>query len=318
MGLVAVFIGLRNAWHTHSTTAPLILGGFLLTLALAIGPDLSEISGRYRDAEFKFVRGRALSAAEAIRTIAGTVVDAQTKIQLEEIAVEVAREPQRPTVQKGTGLTELARRFQRLIWSEAPATVEQPIAYDDVEDEEARRTYFEQLRSGYDWSRGVTDWGVPTPTYLLYAERENDDPTTWRFVANPSWWGDWRVECHVRDPDGRTSAAVFYGSSGMQQYTFHVQYPGGFPDAPAIDRPGEYVFAWRRVGEERTVLAQDTVVVTEEMVDPAVLDGVEEAMAGTGYREKHWIGEAPAARQLEDAQRDAETRLDVERIIFSR
>lgn len=316
LGALALFIGLWNAWDSNATTAPLILGAVAVALALALDPNLSEISGRYGSAEFKIVRGRVLNAAELIRTAAGTIIDVQKRTELEEIAGEVERQSLPPP--RETGLRSLARRLQRLFWSDTPGPVEAPIASDQVEDEEARAAYFEQFRSGYEWAKDVTDWGLPTPVYFLYMERQGDEPITRRFSASPSWWGDWRLEVHVRDPQGRTSATIIHGASGMQQNTFYLDYPRGFPGASPIDTPGDYVFTWRRVGAERTVLAQDTITVTPEMLDPAALDDVEEQMPGTGYRVRYWKAEAPTEPPPEQAQREAETAMDIERVVFPR
>jgi hypothetical protein len=60
----------------------LILGGVLIALLLLTDPSLSEVSGRYGDAEFKVVRGRFLNAAHLIRTAAGAL-DAETRLQLD-------------------------------------------------------------------------------------------------------------------------------------------------------------------------------------------------------------------------------------------
>jgi hypothetical protein len=48
---LALFIGLWNAWDSNATTAPLILGAVAVALALALDPNLSEISGRCGSAD---------------------------------------------------------------------------------------------------------------------------------------------------------------------------------------------------------------------------------------------------------------------------
>jgi hypothetical protein len=160
---------------------------------------------------------------------------------------------------------------------------------------------------------------VPTPVYLFYVERTGDEPITRRFSATPSWWGDWRVEVHVRDPKGRTSAKILHGATGMQQNTFYFDYPRSFPDAPQIDTPGDYVITWRRVGKERTVLARDTLTVTPGMLDPHVLDDVEEQFPPeSGYRQKYWKADAPTARRVEEEEREAEISMDIQRVVFPR
>jgi hypothetical protein len=92
VGGLALFIGLWNAWESNATTAPIILGAVAVALAVALDPNLSEVSGRYGSAEFKIVRGRVLNAAELIRTAAGEVIDVQKRSELEEIAGEVERQ----------------------------------------------------------------------------------------------------------------------------------------------------------------------------------------------------------------------------------
>ena len=285
LGLVAVFVGLRNAWTSHSTAAPLIVGGVFLAAALIIDPTLNEISARYRDAELRVVRGRVLNAAGVIRSIAATGdIDADTRVQLEQVAVEVERESQvvsdgsRP----GSGLT---RHLRRLIWDENAALVEQPLAYDDVDDEEARAAYFAEARSGYEFNRGVVDWGVPVPSYSLQAFGEGEGRSLQIYVWL-RWWGDWRIECHVRAPSGHTSARVFHGSVHMQGNNFNLTYPREFPDTPPIETAGDYVFTWRRVArEERTVLAQDTITIEPNMLDK-FRTGVSTSWRGTPVTEE--------------------------------
>jgi hypothetical protein len=116
------------------------------------------------------------------------------------------------------------------------------------------------------------------------------------------------VEVHVRDPIGRASAQIFYGVGGMQQNTFHVSYPNDFPDAEPIEHPGEYVFTWRRVDAERTVLVRDTLVITEEMLDPSVLDDRPEDMPG--YKSMTFRGEVPLPPRETD-----ETLIEVRRFM---
>lgn len=134
-----------------------------------------------------------------------------------------------------------------------------------------------------------------------------------RINTSASWWGDWHLEVRVRAPRGRTAAAIFYGTSGMQQHTFYVNYPTDFPDAPPIEHPGEYVFSWRRVDAERTILAQDTIVLTDEMLDPNVLAHVPEDVPD--YRSRYWRGEVPVERKKVTGEVEVDTRMDVRRSV---
>lgn len=297
LGLLVVLVGVRNAWHSHATAAPLTLGGALILLALLLDPSVSEISGGYKDARLKVVRGRFLNAAHLIRTAAEMGVDAETRAQLEVIAGEVEREPISRPSRGGTPLQALAGRLQRFIRGDpspaASAATEEPFAEDHVEDVEARTAFFEDYREHYDWAKGVTDWGIPQPfAYFVYVESTPDEQLPPRINTHASWWGDWRLEVHVRDPQGRTSAQIIYGSTGMQQNTYYVKYP--FPDSPPIEDPGEYVFTWRRLDADRTVLRRDTVAVTKEMLDPNVLEGEREVMPG--YKSVYWRGDVPVER----------------------
>jgi hypothetical protein len=300
LGVFAVLIGFRNAWHSHVTAAPLTLGGFLILLALLLDPSVSEISGGYKDAQLKVVRGRFLNAASLIRTASGMVVDAETKAQLELIADEVEREPV-ARARRRTALQALVGKAQRFIFRDDDTpkhrtASDEPFAEDETEDVEARTAFFEDYRAHYDWAKDITDWGIPEPFhYFVYAESSPEGKQPLRINTNVSWWGDWRLEVHARDPQGRTSAQILYGSTGMQQNTYYFKYP--FADSPTIEDSGagEYVFTWRRLDADRTVMRRDTVVVTDEMLDPNVLEGEPDVMPG--YKSVYWSGEVPVERK---------------------
>jgi hypothetical protein len=275
-----LLLGARNAWHAHSTAAPLLVGFALLVLILAMSPDVTEFSGRYRDAEVRLVRrGRDLNLADAIRSVASREQDDGRRAELEVIADEADRSVDVPVERRSAWIE---RVWQSLRQAVSPADLEPATAHEEddavVEPSDAARTaYFKQARDSYfqhwaDLGSRLPDTGAPPfPTYFFVSWRDDDGAVRRHIHVSFRWWGDWRIGCTVRSPRGEISTLTFHGSIYMQGNNFNITYPTNFPEAPLLEA-GEYTFSWSRLprpGElivrtEREI-ARDVLVLTADL-----------------------------------------------------
>lgn len=269
LGALVVLVGARNGWEkTSSTTVLLVVGLLLIALGVLWSPDLQEFSGRYKDAQVNWRRGRDLNFADAVRRVGGQVPDDEVRARLNQLADEIA-----------TTLPneETPRPHRQGFWKRVRETFEEPQQTvlepeTDAESDEARRAYFERIRAGY--LLGQVDATAPDVQYLFQV-KALDDPPTAQIYATFRWWGDWRIRCDVRTPDGAEVEEIIIGSVYMQGNNFYVNFPEDFEGAPPLEA-GEYVFTWRHVPPQRYVvpaLRRDTVTVRP---DQAQAPGQEE------------------------------------------
>jgi hypothetical protein len=284
IGLAVLAVGARNAWKSETATAPLVVGVFLIALALILGPDLAEVSGRYKEAEFRLIRrGRALNLAGAVQTIAAEVTDVTIQGQLQELATELAKPEQLAAEGPIAGeraLPAVIRRLRDALLPESGRTEEdESPPLPDVDPDQARTLYFQEVRGRYlstwfEYSEASPIQNTPPkPLYRYLASREEGDGSVRRriYIAF-RWWGDWRIRCEVIAPSATSASQVIEGSIFMQGNNFSVLYPEYFPSAPPLE-PGEYTFAWSRIDSGYPVrqsppgLRRDVVVLAPELFE---------------------------------------------------
>lgn len=242
--MVAVLAGLRNAWESQSATVPLVVGVILIGIAVAVGPDLEELSGRYKETEFKLIRrGRALNYAEAVSTLTAGLPDT-ARLQLEQLAAEFVSEEEleatTPPRRRLSILPFTTRMLRRLFVPSAADAA--PGSTEDRDSDEARERYFRDIRGSY-LARTV-EYTAPNPEYKLVGWWDTEQHV--RIYMHFRWWGDWRVLCEAETPSGEISSHVLQGSVYMQGNNFYASYPDDFAGAGPLT-PGAYTFTWKRV-----------------------------------------------------------------------